>query len=198
MRPVSERLNVIYIRYFEDFAVGKGTLQTITGTSQVLNGTLLMNPGNAEHCDLENDVDFQNIFLIASVTLPLSGSFALRFNIQNSSDFYRMVADMATSTMRMERVVAGVPTVIDGPHYVDMVSGVQYVLSISTFFDDVSNQTMIRYLHDSNVVGQVFDSAYDKGKFGFESQGAQSTIREIEMFLKPLETNRINPNFQVQ
>lgn len=197
MRPVSERLNVIYIKYFEDFEIGKGSLQTIAAGSSVVDGELLMPAGSIEHSDFMGDDELQNIFLSISVVVPEAGRFGIRFNIQNNNDFYRVLIDTTDSTMRLQKVVAGVSTTIHGPVTVDLVPDTQYVMSVSTFIEPSTNVTKIKYFQDSNLVGEVDDNTYDKGKFGIEAQLDSATVREMEAFTKPLETNRINPNFEV-
>ncbi len=197
MRPSSERLNVIYIRYFEDFVVGKGTLTTISGTSFVQDNTLIMPAGSIEHSDILGDTLLQDIYYQSSTKVDAGGETGVRFNIQNVNDFYRFVMSTLTSEFRLERVVAGVPTNIAGPVFGDIVASTNYVLSLTTSFNPVTNLTKIKCFQDSNLIFDVEDAAFEEGKFGIDAVGTQVTINEIELFTKPLETNRIDPNFVV-
>ena len=103
----------------------------------------------------------------------------------------------ATSEFRLERVVAGVPTTIAGPVLGDIVANTNYVLSLTTSFNPVTNLTKMKCFQDSNLIFDVDDAAFEQGKFGIDAVGAQVTVNEIELFTKPLETNRIDPNFVV-
>ena len=197
MRPVSERLRVIYIRFFEDFAFGKGNL-----TSQVLGSfidtvteELVLPPSAIEICDSVGNADFEDYVLQVRAKIVSGTRFAVRFLVQDSSNYYQFVMRSDTQTFELYKVVAGVPTALAAPVPAQIFNETYYVLSVIVDLNDVTNEVLLRCYQDRNSIFEVVDTTFTKGTWGVES-GAGSTNRlsEIEMFLMPLEFDIIEPN----
>jgi len=196
MRPGSERLNIIYIRYYEDFSIGKGTLTSINPGAYVQNGKLMMPAGSLEISDIGDD-NLRDIYLQIAVSVDENGEFRIGFNQQTQFDYYRFVMNTVDSTFRLDRVVGGTANIIAGPVSKDIVANTQYIMTISTSYNQSTNTTRIKCYQDSNLIFELDDAIFDEGIFSMESINTKSEVEEIEMFLKPLLTNRIDPNFRV-
>lgn len=196
MRPSSERLNIIYIRYFEDFSVGKGTLSSLQPGAYIFEGNLIMPSGSLEISDIGED-DLKDIYLQVAVSVGENGEFRLGFNQQTEFDYYRFVLNTVDSTFRLDRVVGGTSSIIAGPTSGDIIANTQYILTVSTSYNPFTSATRIKCFHDSNLIFELDDSVFEDGRFTIASHNTESKVTEIEMFLKPLLTNRIDPNFTV-
>lgn len=197
MRPVSERLRVIYIRFFEDFAFGKGNL-----TSQVLGSfidsvttELVLPPNAVEICDSTGAQDFEDYVLQTRAKIELGNRYAIRFLVQDASNYYQFVMRSDTQTFELWKVVAGVPTMLAPSVPAQIFNETYYVLSVIVDLNDITNEVLLRCYQDRNTIFEVVDTTFTKGTWGVES-GAGSTCRlsEIEMFLMPLEYDIIEPN----
>lgn len=197
MRPVSERLRVIYIRFFEDFAFGKGNLasQVLGSFVDSVTTELVLPPGAIEICDSTGSQDFQDYVLQTRAKIELGTRYAIRFLVQDASNYYQFVMRSDTQTFELWKVVAGVPTMLAPSVPAQIFNETYYVLSVIVDLNDITNEVLLRCYQDRNTIFEVVDTTFTKGTWGVES-GAGSTCRlsEIEMFLMPLEYDIIEPN----
>lgn len=197
MRPASERLRVIYIRFFEDFAFGKGNLASVVLGSLIDSVTTeLVLPQNAvEVCDSTGASDFQDYVLQVRAKIESGTSMGVRFLVQDSGNYYLLVMRSDNQTFELFKVVAGVPTMIGSPVAAPIFNETYYVLSVIVDLNTATNETLIRTYQDRNKIFEVVDAQFTKGTWGVQSgAGSESRYSEIEMFLMPLEYDLILPN----
>lgn len=197
MRPTSERLRVIYIRFFEDFAFGKGNLASVVLGSLIDSLTTeLVLPQNAvEVCDATGSADFQDYVLQVRTKIESGTRMAVRFLVQDSANYYQFVMRSDNQTFELFKVVAGVPTSLGTPVASAIFNETYYVLTVIVDLNTATNETLIRCYQDRNKIFEVVDTQFLKGTWGIESgAGSVSRYSEIEMFLMPLEYDLILPN----
>lgn len=197
MRPPSERIRTIFIQFFESFEFGKGELRTVTGSASVNTTTeVLQLPAlSVEEADVTGASDFQDIVLQVKVKITSGSTFAVRFHIQDTQNYFLATMDVANDEFKVFKVVAGVSTQLGVTNTSNIVLNTFYVLSIITDFNDLLGNTMIKVLLDSSVVNQVVDDTFDKGSWAVETlSGTTAEVDQIEMFTMPLETDYIQPN----
>ena len=201
MRPSSERLNVIFIRFFDDFLDGVGQFEVLQGSAVVnTEQRMLIGPDSFIRTDVLGDTDFKDIVLQNKIGNPdvLGGEFSCTFFVQNIDNFYEFRINTATSIVTLFKVVAGVPTQIGAPTLVDIIPGADYIFTIATSFNGVTNETLIQTFVDSNKQHEVLDTTFEKGKFGYKTDANTTiTVDEIEMLQLPVDVRRIDPGFNL-
>lgn len=201
MRPSSERLNVIFIRFFDDFLDGIGNFDIIAGTGQGNTETQLeLNPNSIAATSVLNDEEFKDIILQVKCNDkdPTGGIFSVLVFVQDALNYYEFRADTVNKVMSLWKYVAGVPTQIGADVAVDIVPQASYVLTVATSWNDLTNESHIQTYLDSNRLHIVDDGAFEKGKFGLKT-GAATTLQvdEIEMMQLPVDVQVIEPNFNL-
>lgn len=197
MRPTSERLRVIYIRFFEDFTFGKGNLASVVLGSLVDSVTTeLVLPQNAvEVCDSVDSENFQDYVLQVRTKIESGTNMGVRFLVQDASNYYLLVMRSDNQTFELYRVVAGVPTMLGSPVAAQIFNETYYVLTVIVDLNTATSETLIRTYQDRNKIHEVVDAQFTKGTWGVQSgAGSVSRYSEIEMFLMPLEYDLILPN----
>lgn len=196
MRPTSERLRVIYIRFFEDFAFGKGSLRSeVAGSFIDAVTTELALPANAvEVCDATGSEDYQKYTLQVRLKIKTGNKATTRFLIQDSNNYYELVMRSDTQTFELFKVVAGVATSMGAAVGAAIYNETYYIISVIVDLS-MANVSLIRCYQDGNSIIDMTDATYIKGTWGV-SAGAGSEVRvsEIEMFLNPLLHDLILPN----
>ena len=198
MRPISERLRVIYIRFFENFQFGKGDLATISPGSFIdtINEELVLPANAVEVADSTGNADFKDYVLQTRAKIVNPGTeYSIRFLVQDANNFYRFRMRSDNQTFELEKVVGGVATSLGAPVSAEIFNDTFYVLTVITDFSPSTNQTLIRCYQDRNTIFDLLDNTFEKGTWGVESGAStESRLSEIEMFLMPLEFDTIEPN----
>lgn len=198
MRPTSERLRVIYIRFFENFQFGKGDLATVVSGSFIdtINEELVLPANAVEVADSTGNADFQDYVLQTRAKIVDPGSrYSMRFLVQDNLNYYRFRMRSDNQTFELEKVVGGVVTPLAAPVSAEIFNDTFYVLTVITDYSPSTNQTLIRCYQDRNTIFELTDNTFEKGTWGVESEaGTESRLSEIEMFLMPLEFDIIEPN----
>lgn len=197
MRPASERLRVIYIRFFEDFAFGKGNLASVVGGALIDTVTteLVLPAGAVEVCDSTGAETFQDYVLQVRAKIQSGSSMGVRFLVQDSANYYLLVMRSDNQTFELFKVVSGVPTSLGSPVAAHIFNETYYVLSVIVDLNTATNETMIRCYQDRNKIFEVVDPQFVQGTWGVQSgAGSETRLSEIEMFLMPLEYDLILPN----
>lgn len=197
MRPTSERLRVIYIRFFEDFAFGKGNLASVVLGSLIDTVTteLVLPAGAVEVCDSIGSETFQDYVLQVRAKIQSGSSMGVRFLVQDSANYYLLVMRSDNQTFELFKVVSGVPTSLWSPVAAPIFNETYYVLSVIVDLNTATNETMIRCYQDRNKIFEVVDAQFVQGTWGVQSgAGSETRLSEIEMFLMPLEYDLILPN----
>jgi len=206
MRPSSERLNVIFVRFFDDFLDGIGQFQRIisgpfTGEARVNSEQQMeFDPNTWYTTEVLDDADFQSILLQMNINDigPTGSIFSVLFNFVDVDNFYEYRINTTTKIVSLHKNVAGVLTQIGADSSEDIVAGVPYFFTVSTSFDPGTLETEIQTFVDSNRQHNVLDtSGLDKGKFGMRSGAVGIQIGEIEMLQQPVDVQRINPGFDL-
>lgn len=197
MRPISERLRVIYIRYFEDFTFGKGSLVTASPGAfiDMVQTELVLPPMAQELCDSQGSEDFQDYCVQVRGKIQSGSSMGVRFLVQDQDNYYGLVMRSDTQQFELFKVVGGVLSSLGSPVSAPIFNETYYVLSVIVDLNKITNETLIQCYQDRNKIFEVVDSDLLKGTWGIQS-GVGSTTRfsEIEMFLNPLSYDLILPN----
>ena len=198
MRPTSERLNLIFVRLADNFVQGKGNFLTITGSSTVNTSLeMVMQQNTIEIVDVVNADDFQDIYFQVSLRLTdINMTGGLVFNWQDSLNYYVFRMTTGTRAFSIAKVVSGVETPLAADVIEDMEENTNYILTVATFKDTFTTDVKIICYQDRNIIFEVTDTAFFKGRFGFKTEASSVMIvNEVEMFEQPLETDLIVPGF---
>lgn len=201
MRPVSERINVIFIRFFDDFLDGIGQFEVPQGMAAVnTNIQMEIQPNTIVNTAVLGDDDFQDIVLQvkANDTLQTGGVYSVLFFFQDVDNYYEFRIDTINRETSLHKVVASVPSVISAAVVEDIVPKASYILTVITDKSESSGDTLIKAFVDSNKQHQVIDSSFDKGKFGMKTDGSTiMQIDEIEMLEVPFDIQKVEPGFDL-
>lgn len=201
MRPSSERVNAIFISFFEDFSSGSGRFVNLVGSSLVnVDKQLEIAPNSIVVTDVLGDEDFKDIVLQvkANNTLPVGGVFSVLFFVQDLNNFYEYRVDTVNRQLSLHKTVGGISVQIGAPIPVDIVPEASYIFTIQTSFDSLSNDTLLQTYFDSNRIHSLRDASFEKGKFGFKTT-ASTTMQtgEIEMLQLPIDVRHVLPGFNL-
>lgn len=199
MRLSGERLNILYMDHYTTFNAGKGEFVTINGNSEVKDNHLILYSNTAEHSDLPGDSDYQDYVLQVKVRVTLGDKFGVRFNIQNSNvDYYLFEMNVATSYFTLYKVIDSTKVQISSPVWSDVLPNVDYFMTVDTFWDSVSGTTRIKCFQDRNLLIDVYNDEFEKGRFGMSTSiNTEVKIDELEIFRYPLDVDKIYPNIEV-
>lgn len=205
MRPTSERLNVIFVRFFDDFLDGIGQFARVIDGPFVedarvnIDGQMELDPFAWYVTAVLNDTEFKNILLAASINdIGSAGSdYSVVFNYQDPDNFYEFRIDSVNRRTAVFKTVGGAETQIGSWIDEDIVPGASYFYSVTTSYDELTGDTQIQTYVDSNRQHVVVDSAFEKGKFGFRSGATGIQIGEVEMMQLPVDVRRIDPGFDL-
>lgn len=197
MRPVSERLNVIYVRFFEDFSAGKGNMSSLSVGASVANSRLKLPAGAVEVDNSDGADDYQDMVLQVRQRFNTSGEFIIRCLHQDNDNHYRFRVKLDTEQAYFEKVVGGAVAVLAGPVSIPVAVDTFYIWTVVTDFNPNVGESVIKCYQDNNLVMEVYDSTYNQGTWGVESLSGESALSEVEMFLIPLDVETVNPGFSL-
>lgn len=198
MRPVSERINVVYVRLADDFRQGKGNFLTLSGSSVVNSDVeLVMQENTFEIVDVVGADDFTDVYFQASIRLTEEGmTGGVVFNWQDANNYYYFKFTTVPRFFDLVKVVSGVETLLAPSVAADIEKNTTYILTVTAFKDEFSSDVKIICYQDRNIIFTLNDDSYSKGRFGFKSEAGSILISgEVEMFEHPLETEQILPGF---
>lgn len=198
MRPSSERLRTIFITFFDDFVLGGGRFETLLGISSInFESELELAPDTIVQTDVINDSKFKDIVLQVKAII-IAGTGSVLFFIQDIDNFYEFRADVVTKKLSLHKTIGGVSSQIGSDVTVDIVDGIDYIFTITTDFNAGGPDTLLQTFFDSNLIHQVVDATFEKGKFGMKT-AASTTMKvgEVEMFQRPLDVRLIEPGFDL-
>lgn len=205
MRGSSERLNILYIDFYDAFESGKGQYKTVTGSgyTEETGGTfyLKMPPESLEIVEVSNSDDWKNYIVQHRCTIYDGEEFEVRFLVQDNDNFYAFRINSNLKIAYFEKVIAGVRTGLASSVIIDVESATlptyipYYVYMVSCFRNENTGVTTLRAFIDSNLTFSVDDTNFEKGSFGiYTPSGSTIWCSESEMFQMPLDHDRINPN----
>lgn len=203
MRPSSERLNVIFTRFFDDFIDGAGQFEKLSVPGSILvniNSQLELSPDTITTTDVLGDDDFQDIVLQVktNITSLVGGVISILFFMQDINNFYEYRVDFTNKLVSLHKTVTSVSSQIGANISEDIVAQTSYILTVTTSKDVVTGDTLIKTFVDSNKQHQVIDSSFDEGKFGMKTDaGTTMQVDEIEMLELPVDVQQILPNFDL-
>lgn len=196
MRPPSERLRLIYIKFFESFEFGKGGFLTASPGAAVIDDLLEMPAGSREMADTAISDDYKDIVLQVRLTVRTGGRFGIRFLVQDDDNYYLTVLDTAQQQVELYKVAGGVPTALSTPSPTEVFNGAFYIITVLTDRIEVSGENLIKVLLDGDVMHNVLDTGYEMGTFGLEAMASSSAaVSHVELFTMPLEVETVGPNF---
>lgn len=205
MRGASERLNILYINFYDQFENGKGQYRTIMGSAygeKTDNVYYMKMPENSlEHAEVEGSDDWMNYVVQHRCTIYDGDSFEVRFLIQDDLNYYAFRVNTLTKLAHFEKAVGGTRTALSSPVTVDIESATPptyvpyYVFMVSSTYNVETGITTLKAFIDSNKIFDIDNNEYNKGTFGlFTLSGTTIWCSEAEMFQMPLDYDRINPN----
>ena len=150
--------------------------------------------------DVLNDDEFKDVVLQSRIrdTDALGGVYSVLFFLQDATNYYEFRVDTSTGTVSLFKVVAGVPTQIGADIVEDIVPKASYFITITTSFNTLTSDTTIKTFVDTNQQHEVIDGTYEKGKFGYKTDGSTIIqVTEIELMELPVDIRRIDPNFSL-
>ena len=201
MRPVSERVNVIFIRFFDDFIDGVGQFISLSGSIDVnTQQQMVMQPNTFAVTSVLNDEEFQDIVLQIKMngTSETGGIHSTLFFVQDVNNYYEFRIDTVNRKSGLYKVVAGVETQIGADLNFDIVPAASYIFTVSTSYDALTGNTLIKTYIDSNRQHEVIDSSFEKGKFGIKTDATtEAIVDEIEMLQLPVDVRKVTPNFDL-
>ena len=199
MRPASERLNVIFIKFFDDFLDGIGNFISLTGSiTATVNQEMQVSPSSFITTDVINDTDFQNIVLQvkAKDDNTTGGVFSVLFFVQDIDNYYEYRIDTTNREVSLYKTVASVTTQIGSNITEDIVPKASYIFTVVT--SKGATDTQIQTYVDSNLQHEIVDTSFEKGKFGMKTDASTTMIiDEIEMMEIPTDVRQILPNFDL-
>jgi phage tail-like protein len=201
MRPVSERINVIFIRFFDDFVDGIGQFNVAQGSANV-NSEFQMElaPSTIVNTSVFGDTEFQDIVLQVKAENASStgGVFSVLFFFQDINNYYEFRIDTVNRETSLYKVVGGVTTQISAPVTEDIVPQASYIFTVITDLSAANGDTVIKAYVDSNKQHEIIDASFTKGKFGMKTNASTiMKIDEIEMMVIPTDVRTIAPGFDL-
>lgn len=196
MRPLSERLNLIYVTFYTDFTLGKEEFDTISGSSVVEDNELKIGINTIEQYSLDSS-NFSNIVLQIKLKATNHGIYGIRFAIQDNDNYYVVEVNTNTKMIELYKVVATVKSSIGGPVFQDIFLDVFYFLTIVTYYDNVNINTKIKCYLDMNLLIDIIDDTFNNGTFAMQTDlTSKISIDNIELFVHPLDIETIEPGFE--
>lgn len=199
MRPMSERLNVIYIDFFEDFLTGKGDLVTVGSPAAVVaDGVLSLPDGAVEEAETAESATWQDYVLQTRFQLTEPGKYGVRFLVTDLQNYYQLVFDSVAGSASLERVVAGVTTVLVAATPIAFYDDVFYIATVMTDLNDAGTATLIKCYQDSNLLFEVSDGSFIQGTWAVAAfDGGAAEVSDLEMFTLPLDVEFVTPGFNL-
>ena len=201
MRPVSERLNIIFIAFFDDFFDGIGQFDIAQGNASVnSNRQMELVSSTIVNTAVFADTDFQDIVLQvkANDTTVTGGVFSVLFFYQDTDNYYEYRIDTINRETSLYKTVGGVSTQISAPVIEDIVPKASYIFTIITDLSILTGETTIKAYVDSNKQHEIVDASFIKGKFGMKTNGSTiMQVDEIEMMLVPTDVQTVEPGFDL-
>lgn len=197
MRPPSERLRIVYIRFFVDFEFGKEGLRSVTtGASVDLNTKkMILPPLAVEALDIDGAETQKDLVLSVKFRILLGNRFVIRFNARDLQNFYYLTFNTSDKVLRLFKKLAGTDTLLASSQRIPIYNQIPYNLSVATDLNTISGLTTISVLLDGNQAISILDDVFNEGYWAVESSAATtSEISEIEMFNMPLSTDLVLPN----
>lgn len=205
MRPSSERLNIRYIDFYDDFEFGKGQFTTLAGSSVIedIDGlkVLKLGSGALEHVQIGGSDDWDEYITQFRCSVKSGTQMELRLLVQDEDNYYAYLLDTDTKMAYLQKSVAGVRTNLAPPVEVDIEPANLplyqsfYMLMVSSMVNETTGTVTIRAFLDSNPLFIVDDTSFLKGTLALHAPaGSEMWCSETEMFQMPLESDRINPN----
>ena len=204
MRPISERIRVIFIRFFEDFLDGIGQFDIPQGSANVnTNFQMVLQPNTIVNTSVLGDEDFQDIVLQIKANDTnggsyLGGVFSILFFFTDINNYYEFRIDTLNRQSAVFKRVGGIETMISAWVPEDIAPKGSYIFTVITDKSVVTTDTIIKAYIDSNKNHEVLDSSFEKGKFGMKTDSSTiMQIDEIEMMEIPTDIRQIDPGFDL-
>lgn len=205
MRPISERLNVIFIKFFEDYVDGIGQFDVAQGSASVNNNVQMeLVPSTIVNTSVFGDDDFQDIVLQVKANDTNGGAsytggvYSVLFFFQNVNNYYEFRIDTFNRETSLHKTVGGVSTLISAAVTEDIVPKASYIFTIVTDLSISTGETTIKAYVDSNKQHEITDASFVKGKFGMKTDASTiMVVDEIEMMEIPTDVQTVLPGFDL-
>jgi phage tail-like protein len=199
LRPHGERYFVRYLDFADTFR-GASFWSAVTGavSHDPDEGRMYLGPDAAESeakTDFDNDGSWTEYQAMVQFKLrdgDASKWFDLRFYYTNPVDHYAVRVNPTSRTVSLERMTAGVRTVLDSVVLPAFHLDTLYVIRVATLDTGAGHQ--IKYYLSGNLLGTVVDADHAAGKLAVATAvGQLATVTFAELFQFPLESTRIGP-----
>lgn len=199
MRPVSERLRVLFIDFYDAFVNGKGRFDTIAGLGSVdVQSRMVLNPSTVEVVNVANADTWNNIVwqTKAKDESATGGVYSFLFFYQDVDNFYEFEVSITNKQAGLYKTVAGVKTQIGTIESFDLAPNTDYYFTITT--DTNGTDTLLQTFIDGNRIHKEVDSAFTEGRFGYKTDSSTTLkVSETELFQRPLDVRLIEPGFDL-
>jgi phage tail-like protein len=201
-RPSLERVEISYIGFLDLFETDDDDSQWAEQSGDILisGGTLSLDDDlitELAYVSLGESMDWSNYvatWRIRGDTDP-SSEFGALFYRTGPGDFYVVMINITTNTMRLVKFVGSVPTQLGFVNFTStpfqFLPDVYYAIRVEVVPEGSNNQ--IRVFLDSELQIEAVDGSHAEGTLGvLHTPGATLEMDELEMFFNPLVTDTID------
>lgn len=197
LRPAGERLFVRYLNFLDDFRDSFSWNKTSgTVVPDTDAGELLLSDASAETAivtDYPGDASWTEVRCELQLKLESISLWGeVRFYYSDPDNFYAVRVNPGTPSVTLEKVTAGVRSVLDTHLLTVYHVGVYYTVHVAV--DDTGSGHQIKYFLDGELLGSAVDVDHTSGKVGVAAEAGQDlTLTLVESYDSGLESTRIGP-----
>jgi phage tail-like protein len=196
-RPTSERFRVMYIDFIDDFTTGFSNIyqwENFGGSSEILDGIMVLNANSAVSADAENSYDWSNYVSTWIGRITAGGGMSLAFGFDGVSDAYLVELDVATQTATLRQYIGFTPGPVLASGPIDLVVGTWYGFKVENCWSGSSG--VVNFYMDGNLIFSYNPGAEIIGSVGMATAthpGATAEFDIVELFQLPLDIKIIEP-----
>lgn len=198
VRISSERIDVVYIAFLDEFTVDADLDQWVltAGTAPtVANGVASFVSKGQIRTDFVADTTWDEVVVkVKAAFTGASGAFRIDFCATDEENNFFVETDIGAKTVLLGRRVATVDTTLDGPVSVSFIKvGVFDTWSVEAV--DGASAKEIRVTLSGVEVLSASDSSFDTGRVILETDAsAMVDVSSVEVISLPLDIDRVGPN----
>lgn len=198
MRAVSERLEITYVQFFDNFDTAGDDSQWLldqgSGDIVVDNGYATLDDSTAQYAIVDNAYSYDWSRYVFYNNLSGDDIFGSVFYYIDSDNYYQFKLTANSTAYELSKVVSGTPSVISSGNLTwTTIEDTYYGIRIH--IDDETSTNRIKVYIDGTEIINTTDNSLSKGTIGFFS-GLNSTAKltKSELFVLPLETDLVDIN----
>ena len=198
VRPMSERINVVYVDFLDAFDVDNETSLWTTGQSLVVVDNEMTIPTTKRATPITSTLSSIYDYLLtvrAKMTSNVAGDECrIQFHYQNSSNCYEITWKPQSDSIVLKKRVAGTPTTLATGSAFDFSEGVYYTFRINV--NKGASTTSITVDVDGNRLIEFSGAnlSFTSGSFSILANGADVVTDYVELVELPGTVVRVGPN----